>query len=173
LNTLHISASDITGGAARAAYRVHRSLVDHGSAHGLHSQMRVNSKMTDDPTVIAGPPVGQTPIWRRLQPRLSQQARRGFRTGNPTHHSIAWPSTGLGQELEQHHAKSYIDLVHLHWLGNSTLSIEEVGRLTMPLVWTLHDQWAFCGAEHYTSPPLAGESASSDERYALGYEHLR
>jgi len=131
--------------------------------------MRVNSKMTDDPTVIAGPPVGQTPIWRRLQPRLSQQARRGFRTGNPTHHSIAWPSTGLGQELEQHHAKSYIDLVHLHWLGNSTLSIEEVGRLTMPLVWTLHDQWAFCGAEHYTSPPLAGESASSDERYALGY----
>jgi glycosyltransferase involved in cell wall biosynthesis len=39
----------------------------------------------------------------------------------------------------------------------------------MPLVWTLHDQWAFCGAEHYTSPPGPGEAASSDERFALGY----
>jgi glycosyltransferase involved in cell wall biosynthesis len=39
----------------------------------------------------------------------------------------------------------------------------------MPLVWTLHDQWAFCGAEHYTSPPLPCETASSDERFAAGY----
>jgi glycosyltransferase involved in cell wall biosynthesis len=131
--------------------------------------MRVISKMTDDPTVIGGPPVEQGPIWRRLQPRLSQQARCGFRTGNPTMHSTAWPSTGLGQELEQLHVRSYTDVVHLHWLGNSTLSIEEVGHLPMPLVWTLHDQWPFCGAEHYTSPPLAGESASSDERFSHGY----
>ena len=36
-------------------------------------------------------------------------------------------------------------------------------------MWTLHDQWAFCGAEHYTSPPLPGETASSDERFADGY----
>ena len=39
----------------------------------------------------------------------------------------------------------------------------------MPLVRTLHDQWAFCGAEHYTSPPLRGESVSSDGRFAAGY----
>jgi hypothetical protein len=61
------------------------------------------------------------------------------------------------------------DLVHLHWLGDGTLSIEEIGRLLMPLVWTLHDQWAFCGAEHYTSPPVPGETASSDERFSVGY----
>ena len=39
----------------------------------------------------------------------------------------------------------------------------------MPLVWTLHDQWPFCGAEHYTSPPSPGEAHSSDERFAKGY----
>jgi glycosyltransferase involved in cell wall biosynthesis len=39
----------------------------------------------------------------------------------------------------------------------------------MPLVWTLHDQWAFCGAEHYTSPPAPGETTSSDRRFAAGY----
>jgi glycosyltransferase involved in cell wall biosynthesis len=169
LNILHVNASDIDGGAARAAYRIHRSLVEHGAAHGLSSQMRVISQLSDDPSVISGPPAGQSPIWRRLQPRLAHQARRGFRTGNSTLHSIAWPATGLGAELQQRHCQGQADLLHLHWLGDGTLSIEEIGRLPMPLVWTLHDQWAFCGAEHYTSPPLPGETASTDERFAAGY----
>jgi glycosyltransferase involved in cell wall biosynthesis len=169
LKILHVNASDIGGGAARAAYRIHRSLVEHGAAHGLSSQMRVISSLSDDPTVISGPPIGQSPIWRRLQPRLAQQARRGFRTGNPTLHSIAWPATGMGAELQHRHRQGQADLAHLHWLGDGTLSIEEIGRLLMPLVWTMHDQWAFCGAEHYTSPPLPGKSASSDERFAAGY----
>jgi glycosyltransferase involved in cell wall biosynthesis len=169
LNLLHINASDISGGAARAAYRIHRSLVNKGPALGLTSQMRVLSQLSDDPTVIGGAPQTQNPIRRRLHPRLTQQARRGFRTGNPTLHSIAWPATGLGQELLDRHRRGKADVVHLHWLGDATLSIEEIGRLPMPLVWTLHDQWAFCGAEHYTSPPQPGESASSDERFALEY----
>ena len=169
MNILHVNASDIIGGAARAAYRIHRSLVEHGAVHGLSSQMRVISRLSDDPTVISGPPAGQSPIWRRLQPRLVHQARRGFRTGNPSLHSIAWPATGLGAELHQRHRQGEAALVHLHWLGDGTLSIEEIGHLPMPLVWTLHDQWAFCGAEHYTSPPLPGENASSDERFAAGY----
>ncbi len=169
MNLLHINASDISGGAARAAYRIHRSLVNKGPALGLTSQMRVLSQLSDDPTVIGGAPQTQNPIRRRLHPRLTQQARRGFRTGNPTLHSIAWPATGLGQELLDRHRRGKADVVHLHWLGDATLSIEEIGRLPMPLVWTLHDQWAFCGAEHYTSPPQPGESASSDERFALEY----
>jgi glycosyltransferase involved in cell wall biosynthesis len=169
LNILHVNASDISGGAARAAYRIHRGLVEQGDVHGLQSCMRVICKLTDDPTVIGGHPVGQSSIWRRLQSRLSMQARRGFRTGNPILHSIAWPNTGLQQELQQRLQQREMDLVHLHWLGDSTLSIEEVGSLRMPLVWTLHDQWPFCGAEHYTSPPLVGETASCDLRFALGY----
>lgn len=169
MNIFHVNASDISGGAARAAYRIHRSLVDQGGAHCLQSQMRVISQLSDDPTVIGGQLSWQSLIWCRLQSRLTQQARRGFRTGNPTLHSLAWPASGLGAELHDRYLLGQADLVHLHWLGDSTLSIEEIGRLPMPLVWTLHDQWAFCGAEHYTSPPLPGETASSDERFAGGY----
>jgi len=174
LNILHVNASDISGGAARAAYRIHRSLVAHGATHDLHSRMRVISKVSDDSSVIGAPPNArggfwQGPVGRRIHPRLSSQSRRSFVTGNPTLHSIAWAPTGLGQELQDRHLKGQADVVHLHWLGDSTLSIEEIGRLSMPLVWTLHDQWAFCGAEHYTTPPGPGESSSSDERFAVGY----
>ncbi|QPN65916.1 glycosyltransferase [Synechococcus sp. CBW1006] len=169
MKILHINASDIGGGAARAAYRIHRSLVDHGAPLGLASQMRVISQLSDDPTVIGGPPQDQSAFWQRLHPRLNRQARRGFITANPTFHSIGWPATGLGRELQQRRRLGRADLLHLHWLGDGTLSIEEIGRLPQPLVWTLHDQWAFCGAEHYTSPPLPSETASSDERFTQGY----
>lgn len=42
------------------------------------------------------------------------------------------------------------DVLHLHWVQGEMLSIAEIGKLTKPMVWTLHDMWAFCGAEHYT-----------------------
>ena len=45
--------------------------------------------------------------------------------------------------------KKEMDIVNLHWLGDLTLSIKEIGRLKMPLTWRLADQWAFCGFEHY------------------------
>jgi glycosyltransferase involved in cell wall biosynthesis len=143
--------------------------MDNGQGHAVQSHMRAINKLSDDPSVIGGPPAGQSPLWRRLQPRLSYQARRGFSTANPTQHSIAWPATGLGRELQQRHRQGQTDLVHLHWLGDSTISIEEIGRLSVPLIWTLHDQWAFCGAEHYTSPPRAGELTSTEDRFVGCY----
>jgi glycosyltransferase involved in cell wall biosynthesis len=41
-------------------------------------------------------------------------------------------------------------LVHLHWLGRGLLRGEELAALQVPVVWTLHDSWAFTGGCHYT-----------------------
>ena len=169
MNVLLVSNSDLDGGAARAAYRLHRSLVERAADHSFNSRMRVIRKLCDDSTVLGGPPDGQNPIWRRLQPRLAELSRQRFSTSNPVIHSSAWPFTGLGVELQRLQRRGELDLLHLHWLGDTTLSIEELGRLQIPIVWTLHDQWAFCGAEHYTTPPLPWECSSSDERFAVGY----
>ncbi|WP_259730901.1 MULTISPECIES: glycosyltransferase [Synechococcales] len=166
---LHINESDIGGGAGRAAYRIYRCLAEHGPPMGLYSKLRTISQTSDDPTVIGGTPSGEGPFRRRLRPRLNHHGRRGFTTENTTIHSIAWPATGLAAELRKCPSADAPDLIHLHWLGESTLSIEEVGQLRQPLVWTLHDQWAFCGAEHYTNPPGLGETCSTDERFTLGY----
>ena len=51
------------------------------------------------------------------------------------------------------------DLVHLHWINNEMISIEQIGKITKPIVWTLHDMWPYCGAEHYTN----------DRRFIDGY----
>jgi len=71
-----------------------------------------------------------------------------------------------GAELQQRLHQIQAVLVHLHRLGNTTLSIDEIGPLPIPLVWTSHDWYAYCIAEYYTSPPLPGKTASNDERSA-------
>ena len=40
------------------------------------------------------------------------------------------------------------DIVHLHWVGLGVLRIEDLPKIRQPIVWTLHDMWAFCGSEH-------------------------
>src|ERR1035438_4971661 len=46
--------------------------------------------------------------------------------------------------------KSDADVIHLHWVTFEMMSVADIGRLRGPIVWTLHDMWGFCGAEHYT-----------------------
>ncbi|MFB1489908.1 MAG: glycosyltransferase family 4 protein [Thiocapsa sp. C3-sup] len=154
MHILHVNHSDLLGGAARAAHRIHRSLI----GAGVDSRMRVIHQTASDDRVQGGPPAGIGPIARRVRARLAGLPMRGFTTANPILHSPAWPDTGLGRELNAGNA----DLLNLHWLGTGTLSVEEVGRLNKPVVWTLHDMWAFCGAEHYADEP-------ADTRFRVGY----
>jgi glycosyltransferase involved in cell wall biosynthesis len=39
--------------------------------------------------------------------------------------------------------------VHLHWINQRFLDIDELNKIKKPIVWTLHDSWAFCGVCHY------------------------
>lgn len=41
------------------------------------------------------------------------------------------------------------DVVNLHWVTDGFLSIEEIGKITKPIVWSMYDMWPFCGTEHY------------------------
>lgn len=45
--------------------------------------------------------------------------------------------------------KSDADIVHLHWINPGMLSVEQIGRIKKPLVWTFHDMWPICGRESY------------------------
>ena len=159
MNVTHFSTFE-SGGAGHAAYRIHRSLVDHEAHTGVQSRLRVIYGCSQDETVSAGPAADENFIWRRLRPRLASRKHRGFNDGNSVLHSTCWPDSGVGKEL----SCSSAHLIHLHWIGRAGLSIEEVGRLPQPLVWTLHDQWAFLGAEHYVRLPPA-----MDRRFVEGY----
>lgn len=41
------------------------------------------------------------------------------------------------------------DLVCLNWINDDFLSIDEIGRFKVPVVWVFHDLWAVTGGCHY------------------------
>ncbi len=142
MKILHVCTFDAETGAGRAAYRLHRALVD----GGYNSRMRVLHHRTDDDRVEGG--------WPRksLSARALEMAgrhwrsrvARGWSTTNPGIHSFGEDGVGLLNELNTGDA----DIINLHWIGGM-LSVRDIGRLEKPIVWTFHDMWAFCGGEHY------------------------
>lgn len=64
------------------------------------------------------------------------------------------------------------DVLHLHWVQSGMLSIADIGRLKKSVVWTLHDLWAFCGAEHYTEEFRWREGYRANNRpvYESGFD---
>ncbi|MFZ1576612.1 MAG: glycosyltransferase, partial [Chromatiaceae bacterium] len=154
MRVLHVSRWDMAGGAGRGTYRIHRSL----EAAGIDSRMRVIQQVGSDAAVKSGRPSGVGAISNRIRSRLSGMAASRFKKYGGGTHSPAWPDTGLGRELNA----SDVEIIHLHWLGSDTLSVEEIGRLNKPVVWTLADMWAFCGAEHYVEDEVSS-------RFRVGY----
>lgn len=154
MNVIHVSFSDTSGGAARAAYRIHDSLLE----AKLNSTMKVWSRVSDDPTVQ-----GDSSKFGRMvmetRTGIGLLSQKILKTSNPVRHSAAWLPSGWLQSLNTSNA----DIVHLHWVGAETLSIREIGQIRKPVVWTFHDMWGFCGAEHYMDDGL-------DARWRHGYK---
>jgi len=166
LSIVHLSYNDINGGAARAAYRIHCCLNNYESYYNLTSSMKVVKKFSSDTTVTCLQ--NKSFLWKRLQPRISRFLKSNLITSNNSAHNIAYPNTGLLTEINNFIGSNTI--THLHWLGDNTISIEEVAKLKGPIFWTLHDQWPFCGAEHYTHPPVyKNGNVIEDLRYAQNY----
>jgi glycosyltransferase involved in cell wall biosynthesis len=61
--------------------------------------------------------------------------------------SIQWiPNYFIERRITQFNP----DVIHLHWITNSYISIEAIAKFSKPIVWTLHDMWPFTGGCHYS-----------------------
>lgn len=136
-----INISDANGGAARAAYRLHHAL----RTNGIDSTMFVNYNINDDWTV-KGPITKREKLFTKIRPRLISPFVKTLKTKNFVIHSPSILPSSLVKIFNQNDS----DIIHLHWVQNEMLSIADIGLIKKPLVWTLHDMWGFCGAEHYT-----------------------
>lgn len=136
-----VNHSDINGGAARAAWRIHHAL----RQSGVDSRMYVNRASAGDWTVT-GPNDKIEKALGMLRSPLGGMTTRLLKTGNPILHSPAILPSSWPKRLNMSDA----DIVHLHWVNGEMMSVVDISRITKPVVWTLHDMWAFCGAEHYT-----------------------
>ena len=42
-------------------------------------------------------------------------------------------------------------ILHLYWINETMLKIEDIPKIRTPIVWSLHDMWAFTEGGHYTN----------------------
>jgi len=152
MKILHISKGDIKGGAFIAAYRIHCSLRE----KNIDSYMWVDTKISNDPTVMT---TEHTFLNKKLAILKTVPTRillKIMKKDNRVIHSPSFLSSSWVKKINESDA----DVINLHWVNREMLSIEDIGMIKKPLVWTLHDMWAFCGMEHY----------AKDNRWREGYQ---
>ena len=139
MRVLMLNTFDVAGGAAKAAHTLHTAL----RTQQVDSQLLVQEQQSRDASIH------QPRSWltRRLapwRPLLDTLPLLAYRGRPLTHWGTQWCPTHLAGDVRALRP----DIVHLHWICCGFLSIADLGRLPTPLVWTLHDSWAFTGGCH-------------------------
>lgn len=148
MKILLVNHSDTSGGAARAAFRLHQALLK----KGVDSRMLVKEKRSDDDRVITLDQfTPRNPFyksfrffrekiynrWERLQWSRYPERDKVFLSGMrsvPFHKAL--------QKIDY-------DILHVHWVNLRYMDLKELQKVKKPVVWTLHDCWPFTGICHY------------------------
>lgn len=155
MKIVHLCYSDLDGGAAKAAFRLHQAQ----RRAGMDSWMIVMEKRSDDAFVLVPPK--QQRIRGRVLNLVSQKILARQVTSNATLHSLNWFGSGIVDFVNAHKA----DIVNLHWINGEMLSIRDIPRLQGKIVWTCHDMWPISGAEHY-------DDLENPDRYLTDYSSV-
>lgn len=139
MKCLIVNTYDTAGGAARAAYRLHKGL----QGIGVQSGMLVQTKFSDDPTVI-GPQGKVSKGLSKLRPHLEALPLQFYPHRHVTPWGPAWLPGDVGSKIKSLNP----DIIHLHWICDGFVPVSSLARFDRPIVWTLHDSWAFTGGCH-------------------------
>lgn len=139
INPLLINTFDNLGGAARAAYRLHRGLLE----HGINSRYFVCQKFSDDPMILS-PSTKLEKVAAKFRYHIEGLPLLIYRNRQNVIFSPAWVPGNFHSFINRTDA----DIIHLHWINGGFLQVETLKKIKKPIIWTLHDSWAFTGGCH-------------------------
>jgi glycosyltransferase involved in cell wall biosynthesis len=147
LKILLLNTDDFTGGAAIACRRLLKAL----QKANVSATMLVQASKSGDKGVIQlnnSWISKQLAFVRFVAERLyflfyekSKVVRFSFNPGK------------FGLDISKNQLVKNADILHLHWINFGFLSIDSIQKLgatQKPIVWTLHDMWAFTGGCHHS-----------------------
>lgn len=144
MKVTHLSTHDWTGGAARAASRLHTGLRE----IGVDSTMLIQEGVARSSAAQRArrPARGRKALWDLLQKHCCATNRTAL---SATYFSAPIPGT----DIATHVAVRGADVLHLHWVTRflAPSALAALARRGRPLVWTLHDQRPFTGGCHYSA----------------------
>lgn len=143
-----LCVSDTNGGAARTAYRIHKSV----NGNEIDSKMLVMYKGTSDTDVLCVNDFYNksflSDVSRFIKRKIGNKLQKARWNKYPEKEKLfmsdlrAAPINGALQKVE-------FDVLHLHYVNLDFLDLRELLGINKPIVWTLHDCWPFSGICHY------------------------
>lgn len=165
-----LSTYDTEGGAGRAAYRLHQALL----RKAVDSRFLALHKTSDDVTVT-----GSSAHLGKYQAALRADLDRLPLLLYPRRQKKFFTPSILRNARAVAFAQS-VDVVNIHWVSAGFMGVRDMSRVGKPVIFTLHDSWAFTGGCHvpgnctrYTD--LCGKcpQLGSSSRFDLSYFILR
>ena len=142
MRILQVSDSDESGGAARAARRLHEALI----RDGVTSSIGVQRKYSDREDVH-----GPYTFLQKLQAKAGPWMQAAELRGYPARRGEGFSSARVPYPHFRQVVESLTpNVVHLHGIDRGFLRLEQLGGIKQPIVWTLHDMWPFTGGCHYS-----------------------
>jgi len=144
LKVVHFNTFDGGGGAAKASYSLHKTLL----ALDVKSSLVVHRKSFENNTIIGLSPSKYKLFRQRIVPRILSVII------NLLYRPIEMWSLGfeLANKVIDHQKVADADVISLSWVS-WFLGLRSIGKLLdlgKPVVWTLYDMWSFTGGCHYS-----------------------
>ncbi|WP_461450623.1 glycosyltransferase [Mucilaginibacter sp.] len=143
-----INTADSGGGAPAACLRLLKAL----QGQPIDAQLLVQYKKTSEPGVTGI----TTNAWQKFKAKLNFfYERLPFMFFHERDKSVrfAFSTANAGVSIKDEPLIRDADILHLHWINSGFLSINDLKELVdlgKPIVWTMHDMWAFTGGCHYS-----------------------
>jgi glycosyltransferase involved in cell wall biosynthesis len=146
MRVVHVVTHAGYGGAARAAARI--AAAQRGK--GLEASILAASNPNQESHVT---PWFDGPLRRwQVKAMMAKEVLPVWRATGHWKRSFQFSRCATGLPLHTHPEVKKADVLHLHWFQHGFLSmrgLELLATLKKPIVWTLHDMWAFTGGCHY------------------------
>ena len=68
----------------------------------------------------------------------------------PNHLDYIYTTGFDGFDLLKSKHYDWADVIHLHWVSDGLLQIQNLEHISKPIVWTIRDMWPLTGGCHYT-----------------------
>lgn len=136
-----VSTYDCETGAAIASFRLHKALLK----SGVESKYIVGMKHSDHANVF-GPDTVYKKGFALAKRRIDSLPQYVYRNRTQDYFSISWIPGKTAKRI----GTLKPDIVHLHWVADGFMRIEDISKIDCPIVWTLHDMWPFTGGCHYS-----------------------
>lgn len=148
MKTVFINTSDLKGGAAIACYRLFKSI----QQKGIEATLIVAEKLSNDENVISIHNSIISAKTYKIKMLAEYAIFNKFLKNKKT--TSTFSTAYFGSTILNIKQVQEADVINLHWINLSYLNLKnliEITKLNKPIVWHLHDMWAFTGGCHYSN----------------------